>query len=429
MTKRKVVQEIFFQEGYSLPVVFKSGKLHSLEARRHSGWGMRIFKGGREGFSSTTSGDMDDLRRRASANLPFGPKADYSLPQKDERYRRVSNYHAPTTRTSEQELIDLGKKILSKFSRSRRKDVAVDVDLRTGYRKTRISNSLGLDKTHRRSYFRLLIMATRAREGDLLRLWGFNISPKMDEASALKTVDHMLKQLRLCERNIKPPTRRIPVLFSPSVLNELMHPIAAGLSGENWVQGVSPLRGRIGEQVTHESFSLHDNPLMPHEVTSSPFDDEGTPTARRPFIDNGKLISPTLTLATASQLKLPPTASAKRSYKGRPSGGSFLLEVSPGSRSFKEMLSEIDEGIYVEDVSGGGQSNTIAGEFGLGVRVGFIIKNGRLGPRVKDCMIVGNIYECLKGDFEMSSERENPWGIIYGPYIRFDSLTVSGKGR
>lgn len=431
MSAKNQMEELYYQEGYSLPVIFKSGKLHSIQARRHQGWGLRLFENGREGFSSSTSGDLDSLRRLAKANLPYGPRSNYTLPKGDEGYPQVKNYDSSCVKTSGEELIELGKQILSRIKSSRIKDLVVDVDLRVGYGLQHISNSLGLEKTHRTSFFEVSVEASKSKEGDLLNLWGVHFSPKMEPEKALAVTEHILTRLKWSERIVKPKTKRMPVIFSPWALpfGVILQPLSAGLSGENWIQGISPLKDKLGQQVTHPSFSLYDNPVLSGAISSTPFDGEGLPTSRRPFIDKGKLVSPLLTLETAKKLRLKPTASAQRSYKSRPGGGFSLIEIEAGTKPFKKMLSEVSEGIYVEILSGGGQSNVMAGEFSLGVMLGFYIKNGSIVARVKDCMLAGNIYDCLQGGFELSAERENPLGSVLGPYIRMDNLTVSGKGK
>jgi PmbA protein len=431
MSARKQIEELYYQEGYTLPVIFKSGRLHSIQARRHQGWGLRLLANGREGFSSSTSGDLNTLRRLAKANLPYGPQSTYALPRGDEKYPRVQNYDNSCAQANGKELIELGKQILSRIKSFRIKDLVIDIDLRVGYGIQHISNSLGLDRTHRASFFEVSVEASKSKEGDLLSIWGVYISPKMEPEKALSTTEHILTRLKWSERIVKPKTARMPVIFSPWALpfGVILQPLSAGLAGENWIQGISPLQDKLGKQITHPSFSLYDNPVLPGAVSSTPFDGEGLPTSRRAFIDKGKLVSPVLTLETAKKLRLKPTATAQRTYKSRPGGGFSLMEIGEGTKPFKRILSEVSEGIYVDILSGGGQSNIIAGEFSLGVMLGFYIKNGKIVGRVKDCMLAGNVYDCLQGGFELSAERENPLGSVLGPYIRMDSLTVSGKGK
>ena len=55
-------------------------------------------------------------------------------------------------------------------------------------------------------------------------------------------------------------------------------------------------------------------------------------------------------------------------------------------------------------VLGGGQSNTLAGEFSVNVSLGFLVENGEIRGLVKDCMVAGNVYELLEQVEAMGSE-------------------------
>jgi len=38
----------------------------------------------------------------------------------------------------------------------------------------------------------------------------------------------------------------------------------------------------------------------------------------------------------------------------------------------------------------------LAGEFSVNVALGFLVEDGRIKGRVKDCMVAGNVYDILK---------------------------------
>jgi PmbA protein len=92
------------------------------------------------------------------------------------------------------------------------------------------------------------------------------------------------------------------------------------------------------------------------------------------------------------------------------------------------MIEGIEEGLLVEEVIGGGQSNVIAGEFSTNVSLGFRIKNGELMGRVRNTMVAGNVYDLLGEQLlAMSVETENH-NSITTPYMMFKDVSVSGKG-
>ena len=52
---------------------------------------------------------------------------------------------------------------------------------------------------------------------------------------------------------------------------------------------VSPLHNRMGETILDSRITILDDPWHPDGIMSAPFDDEGTPTQRKPLIENGVL--------------------------------------------------------------------------------------------------------------------------------------------
>jgi len=82
------------------------------------------------------------------------------------------------------------------------------------------------------------------------------------------------------------------------------------------------------------------------------------------------------------------------------------------------MLSSIKRGIVPHQFIGLGQSNTITGDFAAAMDLAYLVEDGRITGRVKDCMISGNIIKLLAGEIELSSDRERrgssmlPWVLL-----------------
>ncbi|GAG42469.1 unnamed protein product, partial [marine sediment metagenome] len=94
------------------------------------------------------------------------------------------------------------------------------------------------------------------------------------------------------------------------------------------------------------------------------------------------------------------------------------LRVAPGRRSGEALLEAMDDGIYVRQLIGFGQSNLINGDFAANLGLGYRVRDGRVVGRLKDTMIAGNVYELLGGDVELSSDvdpvRRVPWAVVEG---------------
>ena len=58
-------------------------------------------------------------------------------------------------------------------------------------------------------------------------------------------------------------------------------------NGKAVLEGASPLRDKLGEQVFDKKLSLWDDATIAYGVGSYPLDDEGVPGQRLPLVANG----------------------------------------------------------------------------------------------------------------------------------------------
>jgi PmbA protein len=75
-----------------------------------------------------------------------------------------------------------------------------------------------------------------------------------------------------------------------------------------------------------------------------------------------------------------------------PSLVNFIIQ--PGNVSFKQLIAQLNNGIIVDQVLGGGAD--ISGEFSLNVDLGYRVRNGEVVGRIKDTAIAGNVYTIIK---------------------------------
>jgi PmbA protein len=110
----------------------------------------------------------------------------------------------------------------------------------------------------------------------------------------------------------------------------------------------------------------------------------------------------------------------------QPQIGTSNLVLSGGTSDLGTMIKDINEGVIVYDVLGGGQSNLIAGDFAFNVMLGFLIRNGEIIGRLPDTMLSGNIYDAFGNIASMGSEVK-PVGSVFTPDLMFAELSISGR--
>lgn len=69
--------------------------------------------------------------------------------------------------------------------------------------------------------------------------------------------------------------------------------------------------------------------------------------------------------------------------------------IEPGESDPDDILGSVGEGLFVRKM-GGGQVNTVTGDFVFEVSEGYLIKNGRIDEPVRGATLTGNGPEVLK---------------------------------
>jgi PmbA protein len=141
-------------------------------------------------------------------------------------------------------------------------------------------------------------------------------------------------------------------------------------------------------------------------------------------IENGVLSSYLLNTYTAKKLKLATTGNASRGLAGTPGIGPGNYFLRPGTRTPKQLISEIKEGLYVTEFLGHG-ANLVTGDYSRGAS-GLWISGGEFAYPVEEITVAGNLKEIFFNISEIASDLEFR-GSVASPTLRIDGLTVGGE--
>ncbi|WP_374699724.1 TldD/PmbA family protein [Wolbachia endosymbiont (group A) of Limnophora tigrina] len=218
-------------------------------------------------------------------------------------------------------------------------------------------------------------------------------------------------------------TGKFPVVFEKRAAKELVKSFASAINGSNIVSNSSFLRNSLNNQIFNTEISIIDDPLLPRGITSRPFDGEGIMSRRNEFVKNGVLQNWILDLYSARKLNLETTANATRASNAAiiPSASNFYFKN--GNRSFKELIEEVKEGIYVTDLFGFGV-NLINGDYSQGA-CGFFIENGKITYPIHEITVADN----LKNMFSnlVVANDLTFCGQFNSPTIKVSEMTVAGS--
>jgi TldD protein len=120
------------------------------------------------------------------------------------------------------------------------------------------------------------------------------------------------------------------------------------------------------------------------------FDDEGVDAERTILVDKGILNTFMYDRLTAMKDGARSTGNGRReSYKHRPIPRMTNTMIVPGGSDPEDILRSTPNGLFIKKM-GGGQVNTVNGDFVFEVSEGYRIENGTIGELVRGATLTGN---------------------------------------
>jgi PmbA protein len=214
----------------------------------------------------------------------------------------------------------------------------------------------------------------------------------------------------------------VPVVFDARIAGSLVGHLAGAANGREIARKTSFLREKLGEQIFAKGIDIVDDPLRKRGLRSRPFDAEGVAAGARNIVENGVLKTWLLDCATARELNLQTTGHAQRGVSSAPSPASSNLHLTPGTKSPRELIGEIEDGFFVTDLIGMGV-NLVTGNYSRGAS-GFWIENGELTYPVSEVTIAGRLLEMFAG-LTPADDLIFRYGTN-APTLRVEGLTVAG---
>lgn len=189
----------------------------------------------------------------------------------------------------------------------------------------------------------------------------------------------------------KAPAGRMPVVLSSEAGGTMIHEaVGHGLEADLAQAGLSVYSGRLGERIASPLITVLDDATISSKRGSFSVDDEGTTAQRTVLIDRGILRTYLYDRLTAMKAGVCSTGNGRReSYKSRPIPRMTNTLIAPGADSAASILRDTGSGLFVRKM-GGGQVNTVNGDFVFEVSEGFLIENGAVGEPVRGATLTGN---------------------------------------
>ena len=188
-----------------------------------------------------------------------------------------------------------------------------------------------------------------------------------------------------------PPAGSMPVVISSDAGGTMIHEaVGHGLEADLAEKGLSVYAGRIGEKVASELVTVIDDGTISGKMGSFNFDDEGVPAQKTVLIEKGYLKNFLYDRLTAMQTGKKSTGNGRRdTYRNVPIVRMRNTYIAPGKDNPHDFIKDIKKGLYVVKM-GGGQVNTVNGDFMFEIVEGYMIENGEITYPVKGASLLGN---------------------------------------
>jgi TldD protein len=311
-----------------------------------------------------------------------------------------------------------------------------------GYRKYVYLNSSGSYIEQERADVTLRVAAIAAENGEVQQA-GLSLGSKGD-FEKVKGLHSQIKEMgQKAVDMLTAPTAKggeYTVVLDPILAGVFIHEAFGHLSEADHVYENPQLREimTIGKKFGNPWLNVVDGAAVSGLRGSYKYDDEGVPSQKTYLIREGILSGRLHSRETAARMTEKLSGNARSiSYRYPPIVRMTNTYIEPGSVSFKNMLSDIKEGIYVKNWYGGTTSMEM---FTFSAGEAYMIRNGQIVETLRPVVLTGNVFSTLLNidaigdDLDMNEGGgcgkggQSPLPVSNGsPHIRIQHCLIGGK--
>ena len=179
--------------------------------------------------------------------------------------------------------------------------------------------------------------------------------------------------------------------------------------------------------VAAPAFTLASDPTDASGTGAGRYDGEGLARRRVGLIEGGRLDGFLYDTYAARRSGRASTASASRSYATSPGVGATAITIAPGDRSAAELIASVDDGVYVQEVSGLHSGvNPVSGDFSVGA-TGLAIHNGALAAPFREATVASTLQRMLLDIVAIGSDVAWQPGGVAGATLVIRDVSLGGS--
>jgi TldD protein len=437
--------EIYFENTQTTQIIAEDGRIEKALGGLDKGIGLRVLHNGKTAYAYTTDLSQTGLEELANtvAEAVRGNSYDKTIVLRDISPQFVQTIQDPPAKHQIPDKIALVQRADKTAWQQDSKIQQVKVVYGDLEKKIQIANSFGEFVEDDRIYT-LFFTQVVAVDGSIMQT-GYH--PEGGAVGLEILEDHppeeiattATKQALLMLKARKAPVGTLPVVISSEAGGTMIHEaVGHGLEADLACEGLSVYHKKIGQKIASEIVTVVDDATIPKKRGSFSFDDEGVPAQRSILIENGILKNYMFDRRYALQEGTNSTGNGRReSFRSRPICRMTNTMIAPGKDDPEETIRSTEKGLFVRKM-GGGQVDTVNGDFVFEVSEGYLIEKGKLGEPVRGAVLTGNgpkviqIVDRVCNDlgFSLGTCGKDDQGVPVGdaqPTIRIPELTVGGS--
>jgi PmbA protein len=370
--------------------------------------GVRVFRDGRMGFSYGFGEREEDVRRTVEAAIFSADASDrddaHGLPENggngsagDVPHGGPLLFDPSCERVEEQEKADftceLESRTLAVDPRMKRVRTA---SLTETVAEVRLRNSRGQEGVQRESQYFASVESVAEEGGEGQTGYGFGFARRFAGLRPGPIAEESgRKALRMLSGRPL-PSGRVAAILENEAAADLLDVLAPSFLAPQVAKGKSMLSEKIGTPVASPLVEMVDDPLDPEGTGATVFDGEGVPSRQNILIGNGTLVSFLSDTFWGRKRGSATTGSLRRfSPKAPPTVGTAGLRVNAGSRSVRQMMSELGNGVILMEFLGIHTADPVSGDFSVGAS-GVRFEAGEEKEPVRGFAVSGNVLALLR---------------------------------
>lgn len=448
-TKGASFAEAFVEQTSSASTALDEKRIDSRTTGLSKGVGFRIVNNSRVGYAYTSTFTTEGLKAAvdaactsagvAGAISAAGKGIDASLFKSDNSHKGfdADEYRDPAFITAERlrEIDDVARSYDASIAQA-------SASIVQSQREVLILNTAGVNVSDTQTRTRCVVQ-TVARNLDGIQSAheapGRSVGSEYFDIFSVENIAKIAAQRSVTLLDAKPaPSGNLAVILKKGAGGVLFHEACGhGLEADHIDKAQSVFTDMVGKQVASGLVTLVDDGTMGDEWGTYRFDDEGNPSQKNTLIQDGVLNDYMWDVLRSNKLGHKVSGNGRReTYEYVPMVRMTNTYLQSGQSEVDDIISSTQYGIYCVAL-GGGQVDTVTGEYVFGVTEAYMVENGVITYPIRGATLIGNglqtmlDIDAVANDFETWTGTcgKNGQGVPVSagqPTLRVSKMTVGG---